>query len=167
MKDFDSQYEQYLPLIYGAIKKLNIQNNKEEYFQVGLDALWEAASKFNPQTGKFEPFAYFYIINRMKSEMTITNKIHQRYILTEQKYLDQYEENASQYDENIALEERYFKDLTVNQRKVMVERFLNNRSIEETAAYLGISIDAVKNRTRDSKKKILEMLQKEKTAKKK
>lgn len=152
--------EHYSYLIYRSMKKLNIMGHYDEFLQIGREAVWEASKKFDPHKGEFEPFAYLYIINRMKTAMTKMNRIQARYIVMSDTFL---ELNGSAINpmKEVSIEEKYFHGLTVKQREVMVERFLNNRSVEETANYLGITVDAVKNRTRDAKKTIIKTLDKD------
>lgn len=158
--DNSTQIEQYRYLITLGMKKLKIMGHYDDFYQIGLEAIWEATQKYDSLKGEFEPFAYFYIINRMKTAMTKMNQFQAWFVVTEDKLLER-NSHVVYPMEDISIEDKYFNGLTAKQKVVMVERFLNNRSVEETANYLGITIDAVKNRTRDAKKSIIKMLETE------
>lgn len=39
---FETYYEQFLPMVFHIMKKLNIRKNKEDYMQIGRIAIYEA-----------------------------------------------------------------------------------------------------------------------------
>ncbi|MDP4171531.1 MAG: sigma factor, partial [Bacillota bacterium] len=61
MESFEELSEQYTPMIHKIMNTLHIFKNKEEFYQLGLIALWEANERFDPQKGSFTTFAYSYI----------------------------------------------------------------------------------------------------------
>lgn len=162
MNNFEDWYEDYLPLIYGAMKYLKIQNQRDEFYQIELVALWEASVRYHEERGKFESYAYSYILNRMKTAMSRMNTYGERFTLTEDKYLNLYQASHEPSDMIADLVfETYLHYLTKNQQAVVVERYLYNHSVIETSNNLGISIDAVKNRTRDALKKLRKMIKRD------
>lgn len=159
MKSFDTEYEQYLPLVYGAMKYLKIYDQKDDFYQIGLVALWEAMVRYDEKKGKFESYAYSYILNRMKTMMSRMNYYRERHQITEDKYLNMYADKPyASCILNDLVFETYLKFLTDNQQEVVVERYLYNHSVLETSNRLGISVNAVKNRTRDALNKLRKML---------
>ncbi len=46
-KQFEHWYEEKLYLVYGAMKKLHLRGDLDEFYQIGLVALWEASLRYN------------------------------------------------------------------------------------------------------------------------
>lgn len=44
---FENRYQEKLHLVYGAIRQLHIQGNIDEFYQIGLVALWEASIRYD------------------------------------------------------------------------------------------------------------------------
>ena len=49
---FEFLYQEKLHLVYGAMKQLHIQGNTEEFYQIGLVALWEASLRYEEGKGE-------------------------------------------------------------------------------------------------------------------
>ncbi|WP_062351687.1 sigma-70 family RNA polymerase sigma factor [Bacillus kwashiorkori] len=58
---FGEVVDAFEPMIHSIIQKLNIYKNKDDYFQIGLIALWKAYKRFKKEKGKFSTYAYHYI----------------------------------------------------------------------------------------------------------
>ena len=76
---FEKLTENYQPLIKKEIKKLNMYNHYDELYQIGLIALWEAKTRFDPSKGFFASYAQKYV----------SGKLH-TYLRKELKYQEQY-----------------------------------------------------------------------------
>lgn len=98
----------------------------------------------------------------MKTVMSRMNTYQERFSLTEDKYLNLYQ-GSHETPEVIAdlVFETYLSYLTKNQQEVVIQRYWYNHSVIETAQNLGISIDVVKNRTRDALKKIRQIIKRD------
>lgn len=156
---FDDWYEEKLHLIYGAMKQLKIQGQRDEFYQVGLVALWEASVRYEEGKGTFDAFAYSYILNRMKTTLSRMTTYGSRYQVTEPEYMElNAEESFGTKLIGYLAFETYLSYLSKNQQDVLTERFLYDSSLEETAKHLNISIHAVKNRTRDAIAKLRKIL---------
>lgn len=155
MEPFEDWYESKLKLIYGAMKRLKIRGNRDEFYQVGLIALWEASKRYDDTVGTFDVYAYSYILNRMKSAMTRENSYQNRYCPVDHEMLEDSRQTVIQPEVMMSLMMPcYLKCLTAKQNEVIVERYVLNHDVKTTANRLGISVDAVKNRTRDALKKM-------------
>lgn len=156
---FEFWYQEKLHLVYGAMKQLHIQGNTEEFYQIGLVALWEASLRYEEGKGEFDSYVYSYILSRMKTALTRMTNYQQRICVTEDQYLDIYESGS--YETKVMDElimEAYLKYLTKNQQDVIRERYVSDLSVEETATLFGISVSAIKNRTRDAIHKLGKVL---------
>lgn len=158
-RSFDQCYQEKLHLVFGAMKQLHIQGNTDEFYQIGLVALWEASLRFEEGKGEFDSYAYSYIINRMKTALTKMTNYQQRVCMTEDNILDTFD--GGSFEDRVIDEigfESYLITLTKNQQEIIRERYLYNQSQEEVSKKLGISVNAVKNRTRDALKKLRKII---------
>src|SRR3954465_2787225 len=67
MSDFEQLATQYSKMIHSIIHTLHIYKNQDEFYQIGLLALWDASKNFNEQKASFSTYAYSYIKGRMLS----------------------------------------------------------------------------------------------------
>ncbi|PLS16462.1 RNA polymerase subunit sigma-24 [Bacillus sp. M6-12] len=154
-KHFSDLAVQYTPLIKSIIRSLSIYKNKEEFFQVGLLALWEAETKYDPQKGTFQTFAYSIIKGRMLNELKKSNKWETRNQLT-------YEQGgvvgeALPFHANfLELEQLdcYCEGLTVNQKQWLILTYFHRMSITEIAMHTNTTPSAVKSWRRSALKKL-------------
>ncbi|WP_409294562.1 sigma factor [Peribacillus sp. SCS-26] len=141
MDGFNETALLYTPLINKVINSLKIYKEKEEYFQIGLIALWEAAEKHSAAKGPFLPFAYSVIKGRMLNQL---NKEHRH----EEKYGTEWKEESSSSSSEI-----YFKDerfeflcthLTDNGIKWLGGVY-EGKTIEEISVQWDVTKDSVKS----------------------
>ncbi|MBS4219040.1 sigma-70 family RNA polymerase sigma factor [Bacillus sp. FJAT-49711] len=131
-------------MIYHVMKSLGIFKNKDEFYQTGLIALWEAYQRFDVEKGKFSTYAYSYIKGRMQTKMTKANKDEDRYVYPDESFWEM------SIDENgkpaLELEQlySYCKGLTARQEKWVIDTFYLGLSVQEIAKKEGVSLSAVK-----------------------
>lgn len=145
MESFEQVKKQYTPMIYKIISTLKIYQNKDEFFQIGLIALWEAYERFDAEKGEFKNYAYSYIKGRMMTEMTRSNKRIDR----ETPVQADWDFLVTHYDpvfmeEDILLSYCQAAELTENQRKWVLYTFLKQLTVAEIAYIEGVSESAVK-----------------------
>ncbi len=151
MESFETLYDTKQHLIYGALRYLKIYRNKDDYYQIGVLALWEASLHFDETKGTFDTYAYSMILGRLKTALTKANRYESRARSFEPADLSQMSyENTTDLDLQQLLFESYTMYLTPKQANVILERFLYNHDVKTVAKKLGISENAVKNRTRDA-----------------
>ncbi len=63
--EFDLLVEQYSRMIHGIMKSLAIYKDYDDYYQIGLIALWDAANLYDEKKGKFSTYAFSFIRGRM------------------------------------------------------------------------------------------------------
>lgn len=80
MENFNEIVKQYEPMIHKIILTLGIYKNREEFYQTGLIALWQAAERYDKNRGAFSSFAYPYIKGYLQTEMTKRNKHSEQYV---------------------------------------------------------------------------------------
>ncbi|WP_185970886.1 sigma-70 family RNA polymerase sigma factor [Alkalicoccobacillus porphyridii] len=79
---FDEVLQQYTPLIKGQIKKLRLTQNYDEYYQVGVIALWDAFRRFEPEKGEFAAYAKLRVRGELISSLRKELVHSERYLLT-------------------------------------------------------------------------------------
>jgi DNA-directed RNA polymerase len=158
MEDFDLLVDQYEPMIWRIISSLHIYKNKEEFFQTGLIALWEAQKHFESEKGTFPAYAYSYIKGRILSELTKEHKHENRTVRPKEEFWEIIkDENAEQ-----GLEKEFIlsfcKNLTENQKKWVLYTAIDFLSVREIANIEGVSISAVKAWKKGAKEKLQGMM---------
>ncbi|WNS75190.1 sigma-70 family RNA polymerase sigma factor [Bacillus sp. DTU_2020_1000418_1_SI_GHA_SEK_038] len=156
MESFEQVTDQYTPMIYKIISSLSIYTNKDEFFQVGLIALWEAYERFDAEKGIFTSFAYAYIRGRLQTEMTRMNRHADKTVHVQEKFLEDIEDdfNFCTMDEDILLSYCQAGKLTENQTKWVLYTFLKELTVSEIAAIEQVSLSAVKNWRTGAKEKL-------------
>ena len=56
-------------MIYQIIHSLHIYKNHDEFYQIGLIALWEASNQFDETKGAFLSYAYATVKGRILTEI--------------------------------------------------------------------------------------------------
>ncbi|WP_328585741.1 sigma-70 family RNA polymerase sigma factor [Rossellomorea aquimaris] len=136
------------------IQSLHIYKNQQEFYQIGLIALWEANKKYDPTKGAFPPYAYSYIKGRMLTEMTKSNQHEERNIYMKEDFWELIEEEkpASILPNELVLS--YCKELTENQTKWVLYTCLQMLTICEIAEVENVSVSAVKKWRAGAKEKL-------------
>ncbi|TYS17770.1 sigma-70 family RNA polymerase sigma factor [Rossellomorea vietnamensis] len=157
--NFEEIAVQYEPMIYKVMNTLHVYKNEDEFYQIGLIALWEAATRFNEEKGHFSSYAYSYIRGRFLDEM-------KRSILNEERHSspkEVYWEYIEDPNEDVPLEAElllsYCHELNDNQTKWVVYTCLDGLSIKEIAQVENVSPSAVKKWRSGAKEKIRKDLQ--------
>lgn len=154
MEDFSTIATQYKPMIYHIIRRLSIYKNKDDFFQIGLIALWEAYEKFDSKQGEFLNYAYMTVKGRMINEIKRQKKRELPVILVE--HFDGIEDGIFDCYESLQLENItvYTKDLTENQKRWLVLTFIEQKTLAEIASTYGVSVAAVKSWRKSALKKL-------------
>lgn len=138
MNDFSDVAHQYTPMIHHIIRSLSIYKEKDEYFQIGLIALWEAYQKFDPQLGNFLNFSYTIVKGRILNELKRQQRIDiPAHILEERKSYDNLLE--------IEILLTYTEGLTPKQSRWLIHTYRDGCSINEIAKYYKVTPSAVKS----------------------
>ncbi|MBU8916024.1 sigma-70 family RNA polymerase sigma factor [Bacillus sp. FJAT-29953] len=161
MESFDKIAEQYKPMIHKIINSLHLYKDKEEFYQHGLIALWEASQRFNPKKGNFINYAYAFIRGRLLVELSKMAQVEERFVCQEEGFWETV--HNMQPDRTLERENllSYCKMLTPNQQKWLLYTFWEGLSIKEIAELEKVTVSAVKQwRTgaREKMKGILELI---------
>jgi RNA polymerase sigma factor (sigma-70 family) len=146
MESFDLVQEQYTPMIHSIIRKLSIYTNKDEFFQIGLIALWEASRRFNPQKGLFSNYAYAYIKGMMMQELTKRKKEEEHTFYADGEFFEVFEASDEKLsdEECILLNLCRHHQLTENQTKWVLYHVYKGLKNTQISTLESVSISAVK-----------------------
>lgn len=96
--EFDQLVERYSKMIQGIIKSLTIYKDHDDFFQIGLIALWDAANLYDEKKGKFSTYAFSFIRGRMlmflkqqkkhELEQSVINENHLQKLVYEEPFLE-------------------------------------------------------------------------------
>lgn len=145
MEDFSAVAIQFKPMIHQIMSRLSIYKNKDDFFQIGLIALWEAYKKFDSNQGEFLNYAYMTVKGRMINELKRQRirelpSISLEYVNIQDKgMLDCYE--SLQHEHMIM----YTKNLTENQKKWLILTFIEQKTLTEIASTYNVTVSAVKS----------------------
>lgn len=149
-ENFELLHKQYEPMIYHIINKLTIYRNKQEFYQIGCIALWEASIRFDEKKGAFKSYAYSYISGRMKSELTSEGKNQINTCQLDLANLETMTEDDFTFLLTSSIIDRLSINLTNNQRKWLRGYCLFGKTPTDIAKDEGVSISAVKSWRRDT-----------------
>lgn len=154
MERFDQLVKQYENMIYKIMHSLNIYKNQEEFYQIGLIALWEANERFDPEKGAFTSFAYAYIRGRLMTELTKNNKHEERSMYPKDEFWDIIEDPLIEqpFEKKFLL--TYCEALTENQTKWVLYTCIDDLSVAEIAKKEGVSVSAVKAWRKGAKERL-------------
>ncbi|WP_421377892.1 sigma-70 family RNA polymerase sigma factor [Bacillus salacetis] len=156
MKDFNEVHEQYEPMIHKIIKTLHIYKDKDDYFQIGMTALWEAWEKYEEEKGSFTGFAYSTIRGRMLDVLKREVKLTERFTYPDnEEFLalipDKSKESMFEAENLLA----HFEPLTDTQKKWVLYTFIGMMKITEIAEREQVSVSAVKKWRQGAKAKLV------------
>jgi RNA polymerase sigma factor (sigma-70 family) len=150
-QDIQNQYE---PMIHKIIHSLQIFKDKEEFFQTGLIALWEAAQNFNPEKGAFAAFAYSYIKGRILTELNQKTKFLEQQSYPKEEFWELVEDEWSETPLSWEILQAYCEGLTAGQAKWVMYTFIDMLTVREIAEKEKVSVGAVKKWRHGAKERL-------------
>lgn len=143
-QSFEHVAEAYKPMIFSIMRKLHITKEYDEYYQLGLIALWEAYQNFQPDKGSFSSFAYKKIYWKIVSNLRkqLRTQSNECLMAEESPYLSA-SSYKNQYDFYTTLES-ILHDLTPLQKAWVTGYIYEGKSLKEIAQEQGVSVGAVK-----------------------
>lgn len=146
MESFEELQTTFTPMIHHIMRKLSIYKNRDEFFQVGLIALWQAHQRFNPAKGSFSAFAYAYIRGSLMQELTKATKDTEHYFYATDEVFEPFEATNTPplYEEDTILALCQNHKLTENQTKWVLYYSHHGLKNKEIAAIENVSASTVK-----------------------
>jgi RNA polymerase sigma factor (sigma-70 family) len=158
VESFDQLVVQYQPMIHKIIQSLHIYKNKDEFYQTGRIALWEAAQAFDERKGNFSNYAYTYMKGKMLLQMSQHNHYTEKHIYQEQEFFDEMDGIESIHFLEKETIHSYCEGLTEKEAKWVIAMSLDQLSVKEIAEREKVSVSAVKQWRSGALKKLRETI---------
>ncbi|MFC0475573.1 sigma-70 family RNA polymerase sigma factor [Robertmurraya beringensis] len=152
MENFNEIAKQYEPMIHKIILTLGIYKNREEFFQTGLIALWQASERYDQERGAFPSFAYSYIKGYLQTEMTKRNKYEEHYVSVDDDSWELIPDLSCQLP--LQWENLNYEELTNKEKKWLMYTVIYGLTIKEIATIEKVSQSAVKLWRSEARKRL-------------
>ncbi|QPC45568.1 sigma-70 family RNA polymerase sigma factor [Mangrovibacillus cuniculi] len=157
MEPFTELAENYTNMIHKVIHTLRIYQHHEEYYQIGLIALWEAHERFEDDKGDFAPYAYSYIKGKMLHELNRKVRDGERYVAPNEDYwavvADSHPSGALEMEMLLS----HCGSLNEKQKKWVQYTFFHMLTLSEIAKVENVSESAVKKWRKGAKEKLRQL----------
>lgn len=143
-------------MIWKVIHSLSIYKNKEEFYQTGLIALWEASRQYDPTKGSFSTFAFSYIRGRILTELTKQRKYDENNTATTKaEFWESLVDDRLEIPLELENILEYCTSLTEPQKKWALYTALADLSIQQISEIENVSVSAVKAWRKGAREKLL------------
>lgn len=142
MEHFNEIVKRYEPMIHKIILTLGIYKNREEFFQTGLIALWQAAERYDQERGAFSSYAYSYIKGHLQTEMTKRNKHMEHYVCIDDEKWELIPDSNCQLP--FEWEDLNCEELTNKEKKWLMYTVIYGLSVKEISTLENVSQSTVK-----------------------
>ncbi|MDZ5471365.1 sigma-70 family RNA polymerase sigma factor [Bacillus sp. 31A1R] len=144
MERFDQLVRENQAMIYKLIQNLHIYKNEDEFYQIGLIALWEAKERYIEGKSKFSTYAYSFIKGRLLNELSRQKNLEDRNVYPTEEFWELIEDEREHNEVNKIMSYCTGLNLTRNQLKWVLYTAVGNLSQMEIAEVEGVSVSAVK-----------------------
>lgn len=143
---FEEIFERYKGMIFHLIKKLNIQDEDHDFFQIGTIALWQAFQNFDDAKGSFSTYAYTCIKGSLLNELTRRKKYYDKHSLREEWFSFDQETSGliGEKEVRIWIDQISVK-LTKNQSIWLYKYCIEGKTPTQIAKELGVTQAQVKS----------------------
>lgn len=133
-------------LIKNQIKKLRLTRHFDEYYQVGVVALWEAYRNFDPERGSFAAFALHTVRGHMLMMLRKEKRFGDYHVLHDEHQTTAYIDEQTSYHLDSSLFSSltpYLSHLTEREQLWVVEAIIHDKKLGEIAREHGVSTNTV------------------------
>ncbi|MEH7385989.1 sigma-70 family RNA polymerase sigma factor [Bacillus sp. JJ1521] len=155
--EFEKLAEQYKPLIFQVIKRLQLYGDRETFYQIGLIGLWEASTRFDSEKGvEFSTFAFSTIRGKLLDQLKKEARYKEHCQPSGEEIFMKLADDSEGFSADLI--EEYGKGLTVNQVKWVQGRIIEDKSYKEIAVEHGVTVESVKSWGRQTVKKLRQII---------
>ncbi|GGE70580.1 sigma-70 family RNA polymerase sigma factor [Priestia taiwanensis] len=142
---FDETVNLYQGFIKNQIKRLKIDPRKfDEFYQVGMIGLWNAYRNYNPNKGTFTTCVFVHVRGSLLTALRDEHKYNKAHHFYDTTMCDFFQGKS-----DIVLQkeiiEGYCQRLSPTQQKVIISKFVHNKSFEEIATEEGVPLTKVRS----------------------
>lgn len=156
MESFEQLANQYQPMIHKIIHTLKIYKNIDEFYQIGLIALWEAQKNYQEEKGCFHTFAYTMIKGQILHQLARDKKHEERTVFPEQGYWEYVIDPPT--DQLMTFMKSNVPTLTEKETKWLTKACHIGLSVKEIAKSENVSASTVKQWRKSAREKLREQL---------
>ncbi|PYZ94883.1 hypothetical protein CR194_04990 [Salipaludibacillus keqinensis] len=159
-EEFEQICEQFMPMIYGLIRKWKLAGDKDEFIQTGRIALYDAWTNYDGDRGAFAAYAKSYIYGRFQLTLERKNRWQTRHVSTEPIILSETNPAVVLNEEDLFI----LRDLIARSRLTPREQdWINGALIDglklgEIADRHGVAISTVRSWRKEALKKLRERM---------
>ncbi|MEB1808926.1 MAG: sigma-70 family RNA polymerase sigma factor [Bacillaceae bacterium] len=149
----DEVVECYAPIVRRQLKQLQIHKEYDDYYQIGLIALWEAYKRFDPAKGNFPTFAIHTVRGRLLTELSKEKTYAAKHHVTDEGFHYNVDErNTSMLEVEII--DCYIETLSERQQTWVKETILEGKTTSEIAKDYNVSVYTVRSWKKAAIKKL-------------
>ena len=154
--EFEDICEQYMPMIYGLVRKWNLGMEKEDYIQTGRIALYDAWLNYDEQLGAFPAYAKSYVYGRIKHSLETKDRWTSRYIATEPFTMSELSPGINLHAEDMIALNDWLIRVNLNRREKdwVREALFHGHKPQEIANIFNVSVSTVKTWRKTALKKL-------------
>jgi len=151
--DFEQLAAEHSNMIHSIIHSLHIYKNQEDFYQIGLIALWDAGKNFDAKKGKFSTYAYSFIKGRILCALKKEKQHDDLCYCPSEEYWNLLQCETDLLEKETLLS--YFRHLTDREQKWVIQRFYEGLSNREIADMEHMKLATVRSCERRALKKLL------------
>ncbi|WP_431029985.1 sigma-70 family RNA polymerase sigma factor [Lysinibacillus sp. LZ02] len=157
--EFEKLVTEMEPVIEKLLSKCRIYKNRDEYKQIAFIALWQAWETYD--SNKYDLKAYVYnqmwydVIDALRKNA----KKESRFIATTDEKMTFYVEQKQQAISENSLFEKVAGQLKEEEKKLLHDVFIKDKSNEQLAKEYGISVEGIRKRKHRLRQKLMHTFQ--------
>jgi len=156
-QEFEEICEQYMPMVYGLIRKWNLGSDKEDYIQTGRIALYEAWSRYDGERGAFAAYAKSYVYGRIKQSLERKDRWQTRNVVTEPLEMNEFNPMTTNAEDMLILYDWLARtNLSPREKRWVLQGLFNGHKPQEIAAMYNVAVSTVKTWRKTALKKLRE-----------
>lgn len=146
LMEFEELVVEMKPMIEKILHKCGIYKNQDEYRQIALIALWKAYSSYDKSKYNFKAYLYNQMRYDVIDALRYYAKREEMFIPTADETLHFHLESMKEFPASNTILENMFKDLTQEEKQLLHAIFVDQKTNNEIAKEIGISIEAIRKR---------------------
>ncbi|WP_428910019.1 sigma-70 family RNA polymerase sigma factor [Niallia sp. Krafla_26] len=151
--DFQELATHYSKMIHSIIHSLHIYKDHDEFYQIGLIALWNASENFDETKAQFSTYAYHFIKGRMLTHLKKEKKQEDASTtMSEEDWLQLGYHDCFLEKETLL---SHFYHLTEKEEQWVMLRYYEGLSNKEIADRLGLKVTTVRACERRAMSKVM------------
>lgn len=155
--EFEQLVMEMNPMIEKVLNNCKIYKNRDEYRQIALIALWKAYSSYDKSKYKFKAYLYNQIRYDVIDALRYYAKREALFVPTTDEILSIHLENTRESLTSSVILENMFKHISDEEKQLLHAIFEEQKTNEEIAKELSISIEALRKRKYRLRKKLKQL----------